>query len=239
MSGTLSVPTTLSIIVPLAPGEAEWQGLLVQLRAELPAGSEVLLVATGEPASPPPGWPERIALRCLSGASGRGPQLNAGARLATGTWLWFLHADSRLEPGTIAALLAFIARDEDALGWFDLAFRPGGPAPMRLNAWGANMRSAWLGMPFGDQGFVLPSRVFASLGGFDEHAPYGEDHLLAWTARRSGIPLRRVGARLLTSARTYERAGWAATTLRHVRLTAIQAWPEWRRLRGLAKGINQ
>lgn len=230
------VASTLSVIVPLAPGEAEWQGLLAQLGAELPTGSEVLLVATGEsPPSPPPGWPERIALRRLCGVAGRGPQMNAGARLAGGAWLWFLHADSRLEPGTVSALLAFVGRGDDALGWFDLAFRPGGPALMPLNAWGANLRSAWLGMPFGDQGFAIPSRWFAALGGFDEDAPYGEDHLLAWAARRSGIPLRRIGARLLTSARKYERGGWAATTFRHLRLTAVQAWPEWRRLRGAAR----
>ena len=119
-----------------------------------------------------------------------------------------------------------------SLGWLDLAFRPGGPPLMRLNAYGANLHSAWLGMPFGDQGFVIPARSSAALGGFEENAPYGEDHLLAGAARRAGIPLRRIGACLLTSARTYARGGWAATTARHLWLTAAQAWPEWRCLRG-------
>ncbi len=59
--------------------------------------------------------------------------------------------------------------------------------------------------------------------------------LMAWAARRAGIPLRRIGARLFTSARKYERGGWAATTARHLWLTAAQAWPEWRRLRGGAR----
>lgn len=233
--GRVTAAATLSVVVPLAPGEAEWQELLAQLGAELPTGSEVLLVATGERPAPPPAWPERIALRRLCAGAGRAPQMNAGARQATGNWLWFLHTDSRLEPATVRALLAFVGRGDDALGWFDLAFRPGGPALMPLNAWGANLRSAWLGMPFGDQGFAIPARLFSALGGFDEDAPYGEDHLLAWAARRSGIPLCRIGARLLTSARKYERAGWAATTFRHLRLTTVQAWPEWRRLRGAAR----
>jgi len=107
-----------------------------------------------------------------------------------------------------------------SLGWLDLAFRPGGPPLMRLNAYGANLHSAWLGMPFGDQGFVIPARSSAALGGFEENAPYGEDHLLAGAAC------------LFTSARKYERGGWAATTARHLWLTAAQAWPEWRCLRG-------
>jgi hypothetical protein len=226
----------LSVIVPLGPDEVEWHGLVPQLGAALPHGSEVIIVAAGPPVPKPHAdWPEHLPLRHFDGGVGRARQLNRGAWHAEGEWLWFLHADSRLGPRTVPALLAFLARGETALGWFDLAFRPGGPALMRLNAYGANLRSAWLGMPFGDQGFVMPSRSFAALGGFREDAPYGEDHLLAWTARRAGIPLRRIGARLFTSARKYERGGWSATTARHLWLTAAQAWPEWRRLRGGAR----
>ncbi len=223
----------LSVIVPLGPDEMEWLDLVPQLGAALPPGSEVIMVAAGPPVPhPPAGWPGHLPWHPLDVGGGRGRQLNHGARHAEGEWLWFLHADSRLEPRTVPALLAFLARNEAALGWFDLAFRPGGPALMCLNAYGANLRSAGLGMPFGDQGFVIPARAFAALGGFREDAPYGEDHLLAWAARRAGIPLRRIGARLFTSARNYQRGGWAATTARHLWLTAAQAWPEWRRLRG-------
>jgi len=223
----------LSVVVPLGPDEVEGYGLVPQLGAALPHGSEIIVVAAGSSVPKPPvEWPEHLPLRRFDGGAGRGRQLNHGARQAEGEWLWFLHADSRLGPGTMAALQVFLARDEATLGWFELAFRPGGPPLMRLNACGANLRSTWLGMPFGDQGFVIPSRSFAALGGFKEDAPYGEDHLLAWAARQAGIPLRRIGARLFTSARKYERGGWAVTTARHLWLTAAQAWPEWRRLRG-------
>jgi len=228
----VSAAVKLSVVVPLGPDEVEWHGLAPQLGAALPRGNEVIVVAAGPPVPKPPAdWPEHLTLRRFDAGAGRARQLNYGARQAEGEWLWFLHADSRLGPETMAALQVFLARDEAALGWFDLAFRPGGPQLMRLNACGANLRSAWLGMPFGDQGFVIPSRSFAALGGFKEDAPYGEDHLLAWAARQAGIPLRRIGARLFTSARKYERGGWAATTARHLWLTAAQAWPEWRRPR--------
>lgn len=221
----------LSVVVPAGPGETEWERLLPQLAAGLPAGSELLLVTAGPAVAKPSEWPETVAWVALGDHHGRAGPLNEAARLARGEWLWFLHADSRLRPETIPALLRFMAQDETALGWFDLAFRPDGPRLVALNAWGANLRSAWLGMPFGDQGFVLKATCFAALGGFDEAARYGEDHLLAWSARHAGVPLRRVGAPLLTSARKYGRRGWAATTLRHVWLTALQAWPEWRRWR--------
>ncbi len=202
---------------------------MLEALCDLPSGSEVLLVAADALSRPaPPGWPEAVALRQIATTRGRARQMNEGAAAARGAWLWFLHADTRFTPGTLPALLRFLARGEPAIGWFDLAFRADGPRLARLNAWGANRRSAWLGLPFGDQGLVLPAEAFARLGGYDEAAPYGEDHLLVWAAHGEGLPLRRLGAGISTSARKYARRGWGATTWLHWRLTALQAWGAWR-----------
>lgn len=222
---------SLSVVVPLAPGETEWQGLQQQLVA-LPAGSEVIVVCADDESRPPPkSWPARLRYRECRTAPGRARQQNLGACLASGYWLWFLHADSRLRPDTLCELQRFMAEDADALGWFKLAFRRDGPRWTVLNAIGANCRARWLGLPFGDQGLVLPRHRFQALHGFDELARYGEDHLLVWAARHAAIPLRRIPASLETSARKYARQGWLSTTLRHWRLTAAQAWPAWRELR--------
>src|SRR5690606_5834787 len=124
-----------------------------------------------------------------------------------------------LAPETLSALSHFLRRGEDALGYFDLYFLDDGPPLTRLNALGARLRSRWFRLPFGDQGFVLPRQVFESLGGFDTTIQHGEDHELVWRARRAGIPLRPIGARLYTSARKYATNGWLATTLMHIRET--------------------
>lgn len=225
------MPASLSVIVPLAPGEGEWQPLLEQLAA-LPPGSEVIVVcADAVSRPPPPTWPLQLRYRACRSEPGRARQQNLGARMASGDWLWFLHADSRLRPDTLASLLDFIAQGEAALGWFSLAFRHDGPSWTALNAAGANWRARWLGLPFGDQGLLLPRARFEALHGFDEQAAYGEDHLLVWAARRAGLPLRHIPAVLETSARKYARHGWLRTTLRHWRLTAAQAWPAWRAAR--------
>ena len=217
----------LSVIVPVGPGEREAEGLLVQLR-DLPVPAEIILaVAQGGQAE----WPVPVTLVEVSGSARRAHVLNAGAARAAGGWLWFLHADTRLLPGSLDALATFLRRDRPALGWFHLTFRRDGPALTRLNAWGANGRSRWLGVPFGDQGFVLPAATFHALGGFDETAAYGEDHLFVWAARAAGLRARPVGGRVATSARKYARLGWARTTLLHWRLTVAQAWPAWRRMR--------
>ena len=211
----------LSIIIPLAPGETAWRALLGQLAAASLPDCEVILVAA-EPDFPMPASP--LKLRVLHSIPGRARQMNLGAAQAQGDWLWFLHADSQLCPQCLPALARFIAQGEAALGWFNLAFLADGPSLTRLNALGANLRSRWLGMPFGDQGFVLQAALFAQLGGYDETAAYGEDHLLVWTARRHGVALRRIDAVIATSARKYGRQGWGVTTLRHLWLTAKQAW---------------
>ena len=222
---------SLSVIVPVASGETEWQALLSQLTA-LPAGSEVIVVRADDESWPAPAsWPTRVRYRECRCEAGRARQQNHGAGVASGRWLWFLHADSRLRPDCLLELQRFLSEGNDALGWFQLAFRKDGPRWTALNAIGANLRASWLGLPFGDQGLVLPRRCFQDLHGFDEQARYGEDHLLVWAAHRAGLPLRRIPATLETSARKYAQQGWLRTTLRHGRLTMAQAWPAWRSAR--------
>lgn len=222
---------SLSVIVPLAPGETEWQGLLQQLTS-LPADSEVIVVRADDESWPAPvGWPARLRYRECHALPGRARQQNLGARLASGHWLWFLHADSRLRPESLRELQRFLAEGIDALGWFKLAFRRDGPRWTALNAWGANLRSRWLGLPFGDQGLVLPKHCFDALHGFNEQARLGEDHQLVWAAHHAGLPFRRISAALETSARKYAQHGWLTTTLRHWRLTVAQLWPAWREAR--------
>ncbi|WEN15262.1 TIGR04283 family arsenosugar biosynthesis glycosyltransferase [Rhodanobacter sp. AS-Z3] len=223
---------SLSVIVPLAPAESEWQPLLEQLVA-LPPGSEVIVVCADEVSRlPPAAWPAHLHYRACRSEPGRARQQNLGASMASGDWLWFVHADSRLRADTLRELQRFIAQGSDALGWFTLAFRRDGPRWTALNAAGANWRARWLGLPFGDQGLLLPRACFEELHGFDEQAAYGEDHLLVWAARRAGLRLRHIPAVLETSARKYARHGWWRTTWRHWRLTLAQAWPAWRAMRG-------
>ena len=74
-----------------------------------------------------------------------------------------------------------------------------------------------------DQGLLMPRRVFAALGGFDESIGKGEDHALIWAAHAQGIPLHSLNATIRTSARRYAEHGWWRTTWQHLRLTRTQA----------------
>ena len=174
-------------------------------------------------------------MKQMQSAAGRARQMNLGAQNASGRWLWFLHADTRLSTQALPALDQFLARDQEALGWFDLEFRADGPALTWLNARGARWRSRWFGLPFGDQGFVVPACAFAQLGGYDETVRCGEDHLFVWAAHATGLPVLPIGATVFTSARKYAAHGWLRTTLRHWRLTLRQALPAWWRLHTKAR----
>lgn len=228
---------TLSVIIPVGPGESGLGRLAADLLL-LPEETEILLVLGGH-ASRFADRPrlERLLrgrpLRWLEAPVGRAAQLNAGARQAQGRFLWFLHADSGFDPALVQALLAALRHWPGALHYARLAFMADGPGWMGLNAWGANLRARWLGVPFGDQGFCLSAALFQRLGGYDETVPYGEDHLLVWAARRRGVPLRALGAPLLTSARKYRQRGWGALTLTYQWLWLRQALPQcWALLRG-------
>lgn len=221
----------VTVVVPVGPGDAVPPVLRSQL-ATLPREAEVCLVYADAAAAacvsagsqsidgPRPQW--------LIAARGRAAQQNAGAAAATRDWLWFLHADSQLASDTLPALAAFVPRDVDALGYFELRFLSDGPAWMWLNALGAGWRSRWLGLPFGDQGLVLPRGTFERLGGFDPGLSGGEDHDLVWRARAAGVPLRAVGAPLYTSARKYAERGWWTTTAGHL-------WETWRQARRFSR----
>ncbi len=215
----------LSIVLPVGPGDDAWPPLYAALRED-GAAAELLPVFARDDPQPTPA-------HALRAPQGRAHQQNAGAHAARREWLWFVHADTRLTPETLPALRAFLGRGEPALGWFRLRFDAQGPKTlpwaMRVNAMGANWRSRRLGLPFGDQGLVIPRVEFDRLGGFDPHLAYGEDHALVWRARRAGLPLRGIDAALATSARKYAERGWLRTTLRHLRLTFDQAWRETRR----------
>jgi hypothetical protein len=225
----------LAVVVPVGPGDALPPPLCGQLAA-LPRDAQVRVVCAKATqaesirallrAYPGPQW------LCTAAPPGRASQQNAGAATAVRDWLWFLHADAMLAPDTLPALARFIAADADALGYFDLHFLDDGPTLMRFNAFGARLRSRWLGLPFGDQGLVLRRATFARLGGFDVALTCGEDHDLVWRTRRAGVPLRAVGAPLYTSARKYAERGWWPTTGRHLRETWRQA-RRFSRVRGV------
>lgn len=220
---------TISVIVPLAPGETKWTELIPHLvETDI---HEVLLATGSEPlAGEASDFDGAVEIKTVRGGTGRAGQMNVAAGKATGEFIWFVHADTRLDADAVPLLQKSITQAPECLHYFDLAFDNDGPVLMGLNALGVRVRSDLLKMPFGDQAFCLQKQMFFDLGMYDEEVRYGEDHLLVWKARHNGVHLKRIGGKVHTSARKYRDGGWFQMTLKHLVLTAIQAVPQWIKL---------
>lgn len=159
----------------------------------------------------------RIAKRCgarvIEAPRGRGVQIAAGVAAARGDWLLLLHADTVLRPGWEAVAGAFMAGASPLLaGYFRLRLDSSHPRARwieRAVAW----RSATLGLPYGDQGLLLPRRLLAAVGGV-QPLPLMEDVDLARRiGRRRLVPL---DAWAVTSAERWERDGWTRRSARNL-----------------------
>jgi rSAM/selenodomain-associated transferase 2 len=137
----------------------------------------------------------------VGGAASRGGQLGRGASAAKGEWLLFLHADTLLEPGWAAKLSAHIKAHQ--AGYFRLQFDAPGFGPSWVAGW-ANLRSKLFGLPYGDQGLLVPMSVYRAAGGYPD-IPLMEDVALARALRGQ---LRAIPCVATTSWTRYERAGW-------------------------------
>jgi rSAM/selenodomain-associated transferase 2 len=200
----------LTIVVPVldeAAGIAESLQALAPLRAQ---GVEVIVVDGGSRDGTAAVCGAR-ADAVLSAPRGRARQMNAGARAARGEVLLFLHADTRLPDGAVAALLDGLRSNQRAWGRFDVAI-VGRSMWFSLIAWMMNQRSRWSGIATGDQAIFVTRTAFDAVGGYPDQ-PLMEDIELSRRLRRLGRPLC-LHQRVLTSGRRWEQHGvWRTVVL--------------------------
>lgn len=157
--------------------------------------------------------------RVIEAPRGRGTQLAAGARAATGEWLLFVHADTVLASGWHGAVCRFAADPGNAMraGYFRLAFDSADPRAERV-ARLANWRARVLGLPYGDQGLLISRAAYERLGGY-RNLPLMEDVDLARRIGRDN--LRELAGTATTSAARYERDGWWGRPARNLLCLAL------------------
>lgn len=214
---------------PAAPGQAkisiviptlnEADGIGELLADLLPEPGVELIVADGGSADATRDVATAYGAHVLQTPPGRARQMNAGAQIASGEILLFLHSDTRLCWGFGDAIRAALARPDVAGGAF--AFRLDARSPaLRLVEWATNLRSRWFQLPYGDQALFVRTRQFHALGGYPEE-PVMEDILLVRRLRRLGAVVT-LGLPAVISARRWRRLGVWRTTALH--LAAIAAY---------------
>ena len=196
------VAERLSVVVPALNEAAGIRAALEALAPLRRAGHEVILVDGGSG----DGTPELAAGLCdrvLRTARGRGLQMNAGAGVAVGDILVFLHVDTRLPQ---KADLLILEKIEDHLwGRFDVDI-DSRHRLLKVVAWAMNLRSRLTGIATGDQAIFVRRDVFP---GFPEVALM-EDVAFSRDMKRRGRPAC-LRSRVTTSGRRWESRGVVRT----------------------------
>jgi rSAM/selenodomain-associated transferase 2 len=144
----------------------------------------------------------------LAAQRGRGTQMNAGAAVARGDVLLFLHADTRLPAEAERIVLSALAASGRVWGRFDVAIS-GQSALLKVIATLINVRSRLSGIATGDQSMFMTRSAFAAAGRFPD-IPLMEDLELSKRLKRLSRPicLRHIA---ITSGRRWQRHGLAST----------------------------
>jgi rSAM/selenodomain-associated transferase 2 len=149
--------------------------------------------------------------RVISTRRGRASQMNAGAAVAAGGVLLFLHADCTLPEQADLSILNALASSPRRWGRFDVRLS-GAPIMLRVVERAMNLRSRLTGICTGDQGLFVERALLEQIGGFPE-IELMEDIAISRTLRRSGAPLC-LSATLVTSSRRWESNGiWRTIVL--------------------------
>jgi len=206
----------VSVVVPVRGDALPLAALLTELPSR--PGVQVVVVTSGPPGAYDVMQVARPDVVWLEGRPGRGPQLNAGAAAATGRWLWFVHADSRLPPGWFEIFEALDRRADVGGGAF--AFRLDSPAWQARWLERAVAARVWLfGLPYGDQGIFVRRPVFHSMRGFLS-IPLMEDVDFVRRLKRQSRMVH-LNEGLVTSARRWEQRGWWRQSLSNVTTLAL------------------
>jgi rSAM/selenodomain-associated transferase 2 len=206
-------PLPVSVVIPTLDEEDYIAGAIRSVR-----GSAEVLVVDGGSTDQTRDRAAEEGARVLTSPRGRGQQLDLGAREATGDWIVFLHADTRLEGGWAEALAAL---GREVVGG---AFRFAVDSPRSVYRWvekAVELRCRLFALPFGDQAIFARRHVYGMVGGFPPF-PLMEDLHFVRRLSRAG-PMALLRTRAFTSARRWETNGVVTTTARNLWLLGLYA----------------
>lgn len=213
----------ITVIVPTLNAE---QYLPATLSALVPAAVEGLvrqvIVVDGGSQDATLRIADESGAEVVHSAPGRGVQLAAGAARARHPWLLFLHADTVPEPGWERDVTGFMERVDggrrpEAAAAFRFALDDHGLRP-RLLETAVAMRAGLLRLPYGDQGLLIPRRLYDRIGGY-KPLPLMEDVDIVRRLGRSRTVILRATA--LTSATRYKRDGYSRRVIRNLTCLAL------------------
>jgi rSAM/selenodomain-associated transferase 2 len=196
----------ISIVIPVLNEAARLETTLKSLIPLRATGTEVIVVDGGS-SDATPDIARGLADRFLASARGRAMQMNAGAAIARGEVLLFLHADTRLPADAVGIVCRGVTTSGRAWGRFDVHFDEG--LLLGLIASMMNLRSRITGIATGDQAIFVSRAAFDAVGGFPAIALM-EDIAFTTRLKRLCRPLC-IRAKVTTSPRRWKEKGTLRT----------------------------
>lgn len=217
----VSNPILLTVVIPTFDSADALPSTMAALRDEVARSQAIkglqvpeleIVVSDGGSSDGTPTIASGLGARVVTALKGRSSQLRAGAAVANGEWLLFLHADTRLAPGWAARVAGFIANPANLGRAAAFTFRLDSDAPWahRLEAF-VERRSRWLALPTGRQGLLIGRSYYDALGGYPE-LPSLED--VDMIGRIGSERLRVLPIAAVTSAARYQGEGWLKRMMR-------------------------
>ncbi|CDM97190.1 MULTISPECIES: TIGR04283 family arsenosugar biosynthesis glycosyltransferase [Limnospira] len=153
---------------------------------------------------------QSFSVQVITTAAGKARQMNAGAAIATGDTILFLHGDTQLPDAFNHWIEQILRQPEIIAGAFELEIAAP-MLPLRWVEFGVKMRSHYCQLPYGDQALFMKTQTFRDIGGFPD-LPIMEDFALVRQLQKRGkIAIAPVP--VITSARRWEQIGILQTTL--------------------------
>jgi rSAM/selenodomain-associated transferase 2 len=191
----------ISVIIPALNEERALPATLARVLEQ--AGPREVIVVDGGSADATVAIARSFAgVAVIPAPRGRARQMNAGARLARGEWLLFLHADTLLPADALARIAGLPPAAH--VGCFRQRFSG---TDWRLAAISRlhNFRCRLTGVIYGDQAMFVRRDLFTALGGFPE-VEILEDVIFTERLAARGRPTL-IDAEVVTDSRKFVKMG--------------------------------
>ena len=209
---TMLAPS-LSIIIPVYHEKVIINTLITLIKQQYCDEAYEIIVVDG---SPQCDTIQAISFRDvikIAAEYGRGRQLNAGAAIARGNKLLFLHADTKLPEDGLKTVIKNLTNEKVFAGAFDIQI-DSVKWRFRILSRMISLRARIRRLPFGDQAHFFTRNYFDKIGGYPNIAIM-EDLEIMRRIKKRGDPIIILKKSVYTSPRRWATEGIIRGTLRN------------------------
>ena len=147
----------------------------------------------------------------------RGLQLRAGTSIASGEWLLFLHADSRLKKKATNKLEKIVkVKSSQRFVWYFTLSIKGRKLSLRILELAVKLRCLLFKTPYGDQGLLIQKKILEMIGGFSSIHIMEDLELIKRIKKETN--LKPIGEKIITDGRKWKNKNIIQQALKNINL---------------------